>query len=425
MRKLTRLGFVSKGKKKWLLGVQPERNLGDYHLLDVDSKVELIKALIPVGLMAVADALESEVEELVGARYARTAHGLSRYGHNPSSVRLASQRLYVKVPRVRDVDSGREVSLQSLKRLRGKGEVDNVLYRQVLAGLSCRQYESAARTLPGALGLSPSTVSRRFIEASSESLKALLERDLSLYDITALIMDGKSFAEDQMVVALGVTLEGQKVVLGFVQTATENGKAIQQFLEGLLDRGLRIEQGVLAVIDGSKGLHAAVDAAFKNRVLIQRCQWHKRENVVSYLPKTEQTFWRKRLQVAYNKPTHQEACAALKGIGKELEDRNQSAYASLQEGLEETLTLHRLGVYPLIGLSLKTTNCLESMNALIGARCDKVDHWRNSSQKQRWLASALLDIEPRLRLIRGHKHLPLLRRAIQKELGILTEAKAA
>jgi len=131
-----------------------------------------------------------------------------------------------------------------------------------------------------------------------------------------------------------------------------------------------------------------------------------------------QPQWRQRLQRAYDRPEYEEALAALEQLHGELEDRNQSAAGSLTEGLEETLTLHRLGVYGVLGRSLKTTNCLESVNALVEERCAKVDHWKNSSQRHRWLATALVDIEPRLRKVMGYRHLPKLREALQRELKI-------
>ena len=124
-------------------------------------------------------------------------------------------------------------------------------------------------------------------------------------------------------------------------------------------------------------------------------------------------MWRQRLQRAYNRLEYDEALAALQSLQHELEDRNQSAAGSLAEGLDETLTVHRLGVYGVLGRSLKTTNGLESINALIEERCAKVDHWQNSSQRQRWLATALLDIEPRLRKVMGYRHLPRLRDALE------------
>ena len=174
------------------------------------------------------------------------------------------------------------------------------------------------------------------------------------------------------------------------------------------------------IVDGGKGLRAAGRPAFRHRALVQRCQWHKRENVVSDLAKREQPVWRQRLQRAYNRPEYDEALAALQSLQHELEDRNQSAAGSLAEGLDETLTLHRLGVYGVLGRSLKTTNGLESINALIEERCAKVDHWQHSSQRQRWLATALLDIEPRLRKVMGYRHLPRLRDALKRELKINT-----
>ena len=125
------------------------------------------------------------------------------------------------------------------------------------------------------------------------------------------------------------------------------------FLRSLLERGLDISQGVLVILDGGKGLRAAVRKAFRRRAVVQRCQWHKRENVVSYLAKTEQPLWRQRLQRAYHRPEYDEAVAALRQLHGELEDRNQSAARSLTEGFDETLTLHRLGLYGVLGRSLE------------------------------------------------------------------------
>ena len=387
--------------------------------LNAEARIELIQALIPVALAEVGRALGEEVEHLAGQRHARKGEGESyyRHGSNPGSVRLGGQRHPVQVPRVRGPEG--EVRLESYDRLHGaSGEIDEGLYRKVLLGISCRDYEAAVEAVPGAIGLSKSTVSREFKKATARQLKAFQERDLSQYDVVAVVLDGKSFAEDQMVLALGLLLNGDKVFLGFVQTDTENARAITIFLRGLVDRGLDLSAGALVVIDGSKGLKAGAEAAFRGQVLIQRCQWHKRENVVSYLPRREQKYWRGRLQRAYERPTYEEAKRDLNAIRSELEELNQSAVASLDEGFEETLTLHRLGVFALVGRSLKTTNVLESVNAQAEQRCGRVDHWRNSNQKQRWLAAALLDIEPRLRRLSGYRHLPLLRTAIQKELRI-------
>jgi len=233
-----------------------------------------------------------------------------------------------------------------------------------------------------------------------------------------LFLDGKTFADDEMVIALGVTLSGEKQILGFVQTETENERVVAQFLRSLLDRGLDTSSGLLVVIDGSKGLRSAIRKVLRRRAVVQRCQWHKRENVVSYLPRKEQSSWRGRLQRAYGRPTYEEAKQELLKIRDELAEINESAVRSLDEGFEETLTLHRLGLFAKIGRSLKTTNILESVNSQAEERCGRVDHWQNSKQKQRWLAAALLDIEPRLRRLVGYRHLPTLQAAIMKELKL-------
>ena len=413
---------AKKSKKSRVLGEPQVLSASDYEKMDLDAKAETIKALIPLGLMCVSKMLEAEVDALVGARYSRGEGDpdLTRYGKNNSSVKLAGQRHPVHVPRVRNQTLKEEVPLQAWKELKGAGtgEVNEILLNRVLHGISCRNYQKAAEDVPGAIGLSSSSVSREFIEASAEKLKELNERDLAEHDIVVIFLDGKTFADDTMIVALGVTLTGEKVMLGFVQAGTENGNVLTEFLEELRERGLRIDDGILVVIDGSKGLMAGVKKAFKDRVLIQRCQWHKRENVVSYLQKSEQKKMRNQLILAHQKPTYDEAKSALMKILKKLEDKNLSAARSLEEGLEETLTLHRLCIFELLGKSLKTTNCLESVNSRIEACCRKVTHWKNSSQKQRWLATALLDIEPRLNRISGYKHLAILRERIQEELGL-------
>jgi len=385
---------------------------------DLDAKVALIQALIPLGLLAVAEALKEEVLALAGERYSRKGGlpGLVRWSQQRGSVCLGDQRISITYPRVRDRASNQEIPLQTYRHLQQPHATDGALLLKILRGLSCRSYGECAETIPAAFGLSPSSVSRRFIRVSARKLQQLCERRLESYDFVALFLDGKTFAEDEMLIALGITLSGEKVILGFIQTGTENERVGSDFLRSLLDRGLQMDPGLLCIIDGAKGLRAAIQRVFGSQALIQRCQWHKRENVVSYLPKSQQALWRRKLQAAYEKPTYTEAQAALQRCRQELRLLNVSAVASLDEGMEETLTLHRLGVFPQLGLSLKTTNCLESLMAQVGQRTDKVDRWRNSDQKQRWVASALLDIEPRLRRIKGYRHLPTLRAALQGEI---------
>lgn len=415
MKKLVRIG--SKRKPKL---TEREKLL----TADLQTKVELIQALIPLGLMAVAEQLKEEVDALAGQKHSRHGglRGYHRWGSQPRSVYLSDKKLRILSPRVRNSQKNTEVPLQSLERLQKPRNADELVLKRILYGLSCRNYSACAESVPEAFGISPSTISRRFIKVSSGKLKELMERDLSEYDFVALFVDGKSFSEDEMIIALGVTITGEKIVLGFVQAATENQRVIKSFLNNLTERGLVIDQGLLCVIDGAKGLRSAIKKVFADKALMHRCQWHKRENVVSYLPKSQQLTWRRKLQRAYEKPTYEEAKAALNRLKPELKLLNESALASLEEGFEETLTLHRLGLFHQLGISLKSTNCIESVMSLVDQYTDKVDHWRNSSQKHRWVASALLEIEPRLRRIKGYRYLPTLRHALKHHLDLMKEA---
>lgn len=394
----------------------------EYMGLGADVRMSLIEALIPIGLMKVEEELQAEVKRLCGARYERRGSN-DRYGYNPGSVVLGGQRVGIMRPRVRDRQNGKEVELNTYSRLQSSRAADDLVMRRLLAGISCGRYESAAGAIPEAFGLSGSSVSRKFIRISAKKLKELQERNLTDYDFTALWLDGKRFSEDGLIAAVGLTMGGEKIVLGLVESATENSSVVGSFLHRLIERGLQIDQGILVIVDGSKGLIKAVKNIFGKYVLIQRCQWHKRENVVSYMSKNDQPWLRRRLQHAYERPTYNEAKRELTKIYTELADKNQSAAASLEEGLEETLTLHHLGLFGILGKSLKTTNCMESILSQVERLCCKVGRWHNSLQKQRWTASALLDIEPNLNHIKGWRHLPKLREAIQKELKIQFQSR--
>jgi len=388
----------------------------------LDARIALIQALIPLGLQAVDEVLQQEVQTLAGPRYARGdgTPDRVRWGRQRGSVYLADQKLPIQVPRVRQRRANTEIPLQSYLRLQQPRAADDGVLRRILYGLSCRDYRGAAEAVPEAFGLSRSSISRRYIRATARKLAVLQERRLDAYDLVVLVLDGKRFAEDTMVVALGITVRGEKVLLGFVQTGTENAAACTAFLRSLLDRGLRVGDGLLVVLDGGKGLRRAVREGLGEQAQVQRCVWHKRENVVAYLPKRLQPTWRAKLQQAYRQPTYAAAYATLHRCQGELQRLNEDAARSLAEGLEETLTLHRLGLADRLGTSLLTTNGLESILALVEQRVGKVDRWTTSDQKQRWLATTLLEIEPRLRRLRGYRALPQLRVALRERV---TQAK--
>jgi transposase-like protein len=246
-----------------------------------------------------------------------------------------------------------------------------------------------------------------------KKLAALKERDLSAYDVVAIFLDGKHFSTDhEIVVAIGIMMSGEKVVLGLVETSTENYAVCRDFMRSLVERGMRIDNPLLCVVDGGKGLYKGLKEVLGEQAVVQRCQWHKRENVLKYLPKGRQDEFRRKLQNAYEQPIYDEAKKQLNKIKAELRPINLSAVNSLEEGFEETLTLHRLGLFKELGRSFKTTNVIENVNSLLGIYTDRVDYWKTSEQRQRWVATALLRIEPKLRKVAGYQYLKQLRSAM-------------
>ena len=413
----------SKGKTARVVEIKRQR---EYERMELDSRAALIQELIPLGLMHIEELLQAEVLQLAGERYRRNGTaGYKRWGSQRGSVYIKDQKIPIKVQRVRDVRNNKEKCLSTYERLQKPREVDEGLLRRVLHGISVRNYRECSEAIPEAFSLSASSVSRKYIQASSRKLKDLMERRLEKYDIVSLVIDGKRFGEDGMVIALGVTREGTKVVLGIVQAATENYPVCRDFLVELTERGLKYDKGLLCLMDGAKGIRKAIGEVFGKYAIVQRCQWHKRENVLSYLPKYAQEKMRRRLQNAYNQESYEKARKALQSIKKELITVNESAAKSLEEGLEETLTLHRLGLHKELKRSFTTTNMIESVMSMIGQKTDKVDYWMNSSQKQRWVATALLYSENRLNKVCGYKYLSRLKVAMQQEIGFLEVAKKA
>lgn len=426
MKKLLQL--TGKGKVRKAKAVEI-RDLEEYGAMEMDSKVALINELIPIGLMHVKAVLQDEVTALAGEKYKRNGlTGHDRWGKQQGSIYIQEQRIPIMVPRVRDSNGDREVKLRSYEQMQEPGAAANDrLLRKVLHGLSCGRYRECSEAIPEALSLSPSTVSRRYIRASRRKLKEIVERRLDGYNFVAIALDGKSFGDDGLIMSVGITAGGKKVLIGIIQSGSENHTVCMDFLKSLINRGLRYEDGLLCVIDGAKGFRKAINEVFGVHGIIQRCQWHKRENIVQYLPKKMQSEFRKKLQAAYEKDDYDKAKTALLGIKKELRLINESAVASMEEGFEESLTVHRLGLPRELRRSLKTTNIIESVLALVGQKTDKVDYWKNSDQKQRWVATALLDIEPRLNRVCGYRYLKNLRNALQREIlqGKRKEAVAA
>jgi len=337
-------------------------------------------------------------------------------------VYLGDQKVSVKVPRVRNRQTEAEVPLASYQRLQERGVFNDVAFRRLINGLSQRNYSRAVLSVPETFGMSKNQLSRSFIQATAEKLRRLMERDLSEQDIVAIFMDGKFFAGSDMIIAVGVTLTGAKLVLGFIEASTENHVVCREFLSRLIDRGLRVDQEILFIIDGGKGLRKGIVEVFGNRALIQRCQWHKRENVLSYLCEKTKSVYRPKLQAAYEQGSYVKAKSRLLAIRRDLTRLNICAARSLDEGMEETLTLHRLGMFAKIGVHFKTTNCVETVNKALQLYTGRVSRWHHSDHRQRWVAAALLEIEPTRQKVKAFEDLPQLREAMRHVTGRKEEA---
>jgi len=405
---------------------QETENDNTFEFKPDEAKIAMIKMLIPLGLEAIKDTLQQEVEALAGQRYERDDSPIKRWGSNPGSAFLGNQKVEISVPRVRNTVTNEEVPLKSYEALQRPSVIDNSILSMVINGVSCRKYERVAEQIPETFGIKKTSVSKKFIRSSAKKLRDLMERNLSMEDIVAIFIDGKTFAENEIVVAMGVTIEGEKKILGFVETSTENTRVVKEFLRHLVEvQGLSIKNEILFIVDGAKGLSKGIKSIFGTKAVIQRCQWHKRENIVSYLPKEHQRRMRKKLQDAYKLHRYQDAKAALELIGKELKLMNESALRSLEEGLEQTLTLHKLDMYNELGTSFKTTNCIENFNRQLEIYTGRVSYWKNSNQRQRWFATATLEIEPRLRKVKGCKYLTLLREVMKMKCKEIEEKLAA
>jgi len=381
-----------------------------------DVKLYLIQHYAELARLLASEVLEDEVRGLCGERYSRDKpHGglYRRWGSNPGSIRIEHEKVPIEVPRVRDATSDTERPLASYGQMKQSITMDSRLEEAILLGLSQRDYGRVASAFLDGFGMSQSSVSRAFQERSREALEAFEKRSLADEDIVALWIDGKYLAGVQIVICMGLTFGGRKLPLGFIETTTENAKAVKGLFQDLLARGLTFDQGLLCVIDGAKGLRKAIREVFGEKAVVQRCQWHKRENVVGYLAQKDQAQYRRRLQQAYQQADYDKAKKALMQLHTELNTLNRSAAKSLLEGLEETLTLHRLGLFDELGTSLKTTNCIENLNGQLVKYVGRVRRWMDSDQRQRWVAMGLLEIEQKMRRIDNYGDLNLLRKALK------------
>jgi len=336
-----------------------------------------------------------------------------KHGKQPGFVHWNGQKVAFPNMRVRSF-AGEEVKLQSYAKFQEDGTNGRLALRDMMRGVSTRDYSEGVEGFLRGYGTARSSVSRGFIRASKAKLRDLMERDLSKLDLVALFMDGVGFQGQLQVVAMGVDAQGCKHALGLWQGATENQVVCQALLDDLIRRGLDPEKRYLFILDGGKGLRAAIQRTFGKRGEVQRCQQHKQRNVADHLPKHLQAEFRRKMAAAYAMTDYAEAKKALESCVRELERLNPSAAASLREGLEETLTLHRLGVPAALRVSLSTTNPMESPFATVRERTCRVRRWRGADQVQRWAASALMRAEQSWKKIRGAIQMNVLIEALRR-----------
>jgi transposase-like protein len=368
------------------------------------------------GLRIIGAILENEVTRRVGPPHRPDIEsGAVRWGRQPGYVVFGGQKVAVERPRVRTRE-GEEVELDSYARLQHDGRRQRAVREGIVAGLTSRNYRRAVQSVVEGYGIEKSSVSREFVQASAAQLQELCEKKLEGLDLVAILIDGIHLGKQVLVVALGIAISGEKHVLGLWQGATENTTVVKELLEDLVARGLHPDRRYLFVIDGAKALRAGIERVFGSRAEVQRCQIHKRRNVKEHLPKSAQGDYDRRIRNAYAMTEYAAAKAELEKIFRQLERINPSAARSLEEGLEETLTVHRLGVGTLLRRTLASTNPIESCFSIVEKVTRNVKRWREGEQSLRWTATALREAQKKFRRVKGYRELERLQHKLNPSL---------
>jgi transposase-like protein len=376
-----------------------------------ETLVEHIRASVAAAAHAL---VEEEVLELVGAPWSRKGTSpLRRNGATTSTIYLDGEPCSLVRGRVRDRSRGSEVPLRTLQALASRDALDADVKRRLVRGISTRDYDDALGTLAEGWGLKKSAVSAAFVRASKKDLDLLNGRPLGEMTFVAVFLDGTFFADHTCLVALGITQDGKKVVLGVREGASENSELVKDLLADMKERGLTLTKRALFVLDGSKALGKAVRATFGEQAEIQRCILHKLRNVLSYLPPSWHAEARRRLKAAWGMTSHTEALKELRNVKTWLAGINESAATSLGEALEETVTVHRLGLIGALSKTLLTTNPVESAIEIVKHHARRVRRWNGAPMVLRWTASGLVRAERQFRRVKGHEKIPQLITALQ------------
>ena len=375
----------------------------------LEGATEAVETLMgEAGRMLILAAMMSEAEAIAGRKHSKLPERKAHWwGNQKGYAYFAGRKIEVSHPRVRGKNGG-ETPLETYLAFQNPARMESAVARRLLVNVSARNYETAVDQFIEGYGVRKSSVSRHFVAATAQQLREFMERDLSGYNLCAIFIDGIGFAKHLLVVALGLDVEGRKHVLGIWQGATENEEVCRALLEDMTRRGLAMTGDYLFVLDGSKALRKAVTQAFGKNAAIQRCQTHKRRNVRGHLPLEHQAAIDARIRAAYNMSSHEDAKKSLELTARHLDRLNPSAAASLREGMEETLTVHKLGVPDALRKTLSTTNPIESTFSITRHITDRVKRWRGGDMVQRWAVAALLQAEKKFNRIKGYRDLPKL-----------------
>jgi len=387
-------------------------------ILETKAEIEALSA--QAGLKIIHHFLEQEIDQRCGPHGQQSAY---RHGSQPGYIIYAGRKVSLAKPRVR-AKGGKELVLKSYQSFQQDGRMQRAVARKLTHQVSTRNYAAAIDDCLEGYGIDKSSVSRQWKAATTAELQTLAQRPVP-GDLVALLIDGQYFRKECLIVALGVDKQGAKHVLGLWQGATENSTLVRELLADLRERGLNTEAAILVVVDGAKALYKGVRDVFGERALIQRCRVHKLRNVVEHLPveKRAQAVWR--LRAAWAKSTPEEALKELRACVKWLDSISPSAARSLEEGLEETLTVTRLGLHESLVRTFSSTNLIESCFARTQSWTGRVKRWRGARMVLRWGAAALLFAEKGFRRVRGYDHLLQLLEALHNYKSELAPMKKA
>ena len=377
-----------------------------------------------MGLKLAEAIIDGEVQSLCGSKHSRKKDGQAvRWGTQRGTVTIQGAKEKIAKPRVRTANGKEEIDLETYSALNNQNVLNQEILARLGSGVSIRQYKKTVSKHLKAHGVSRSAISRRVIESSKEALNDFLARRWDKTSFVALLFDGVHIGKTHVVAALGIDKSGNKHILGWQLGSTEHEIVCRDLLRKLLDAGLNTNSDYLFVIDGSKALRKAIRLVFGDQSVIQRCQEHKIRDVEGYLPRNLRTKFRIRLQAAFNEKSFRRASQRLKQIRSDLHLISETAANSLTEGMEETLTLHKLGISGGVRESLRTTNCIESAFARLRANTSHISNWSDSQQVERWLALVFPKVESGFRKLPGFRQLSKLQKNVRAQIALLCQNK--